>query len=160
PSIAGYTIIERLGEGGMGVVYKAKQIAMDRWVAIKVLRDELAQEPEYIRRFLKEARLAGRMRHAHIVSALDCGDASGRYYMIMEFVEGMPLDQSLRSRGPMPEAEALVIAGGVAEALQYAWAHQVVHRDLKPQNVLLAEDGLPKVCDFGLCRDVRDLPHL
>jgi serine/threonine-protein kinase len=160
PSISGYKIVGRLGEGGMGVVYKAKQVAMDRWVAIKVLRDELAQEPEYIRRFLKEARLAGRLRHANIVSALDCGDARGRYYMVMEFVEGKPLDQYLRSRGPLPEAEALEIAGGVAEALQYAWDHKVIHRDLKPQNVLLTGDGAAKVCDFGLCRDVRDLPHL
>jgi serine/threonine-protein kinase len=160
PSIPGYPLTERLGEGGMGVVYKAKQIAMDRWVAIKILRDELAQEPEYIRRFLKEARLAGRLRHANIVSALDCGETSGRYYMVMEFVEGKPLDQYLKSRGPLPEAEALEIAGGVAEALQYAWAHSVIHRDLKPQNVLLTSDGRAKVCDFGLCRDVRDLPHL
>src|SRR5437660_3947198 len=93
PSIPGYDVVDRVGEGGMGVVYKAKQVAMDRWVAIKVLRDELAQEPEYIRRFFKEARLAGRLRHANIVSALDCGDASGRYFMVMEFVEGKPLDQ-------------------------------------------------------------------
>jgi len=160
PSISGYQIIERLGEGGMGVVYKAKQIAMDRWVAIKILRDELAQEPEYIRRFLKEARLAGRLRHANVVSALDCGEAQGRYYMVMEYVEGKPLDQHLKSRGPLPEAEALEIAGGIAEALQYAWAHKVIHRDLKPQNILLTDDGAAKVCDFGLCRDVRDLPHL
>ncbi len=160
PSIPGYQIVDRLGEGGMGVVYKAKQVAMDRWVAIKVLRDELAQEPEYIRRFFKEARLAGRLRHANIVSALDCGETAGRYYMVMEFVEGKPLDQYLRSRGPLPEAEALEIAAGIAEALQYAWAHKVIHRDLKPQNVLLTADGAAKVCDFGLCRDVRDLPHL
>src|SRR5204863_5714734 len=131
--------------------YKAKQIAMDRWVAIKVLRDELAQEPEYIRRFFKEARLAGRLRHANIVSALDCGETSGRYYMVMEFVEGRPLDQYLKSRGPLPEGEALEIAGDVALALQYAWAHKVIHRDLKPQNVLLTQDGAAKVCDFGLC---------
>jgi serine/threonine-protein kinase len=144
----------------MGVVYRAKQIAMDRWVAIKVLRDELAQEPEYIRRFLKEARLAGRLHHANIVSALDCGETAGRYYMVMEYVEGKPLDQVLKSRGPLPEAEALEIAGGVAEALQYAWAHKVIHRDIKPQNVLLTGDGGAKVCDFGLCRDVGDLPHL
>jgi serine/threonine-protein kinase len=160
PSIPGYQIIDRLGEGGMGVVYKAKQIAMDRWVAIKVLRDELAQEPEYVRRFFKEARLAGRLRHANIVSALDCGEVAGRCYMVMEYVEGQPLDQYLKRRGPLPEAEALEIAGGIAEALQYAWAHKVVHRDLKPQNVLLTGDGDAKVCDFGLCRDVRDLPHL
>src|SRR6185503_12646043 len=146
PTIPGFEILERLGEGGMGVVFKARQIAMDRLVAIKVLRDELAQEPEYIRRFFKEARLAGRLRHANIVSALDCGDASGRYFMVMEFVEGEPLQERLRSHGPMPEPEALEIAAGVADALQYAWAHKVIHRDLKPQNVLLTEDGRPKVC--------------
>jgi serine/threonine-protein kinase len=160
PAIPGYQIVEQLGEGGMGVVYKAKQVSMNRFVAIKVLRDELAQEPEYIRRFFKEARLAGRLRHANIVSALDCGDAAGRFFMVMEFVEGKPLDQYLKSRGPLPEPEALEIASFVAEALQYAWSHKIVHRDLKPENILLTSDGGAKVCDFGLCRDVRDLPHL
>ena len=160
PQIPGFDLVGCLGEGGMGVVYKARQLALDRWVAVKVLRDALAQEPEYIRRFFKEARLAGRLRHANIVSALDCGDASGRYYMVMEFVEGQPLDRFLRSRGALPEAEALEIAAGVAEALQSAWFHKIIHRDLKPQNVLLTKSGVPKVCDFGLCRDIRDLPHL
>jgi serine/threonine protein kinase len=160
PTIPGFEILERLGEGGMGVVYRARQTAMDRLVAIKVLRDELAREEEYIRRFLREARLAGRLRHANIVSALDCGNAGGRFFMVMEFVEGKPLDQVLKSRGALPEAEALEIARGVAEALQHAWYHKVIHRDLKPQNVLLTKEGIPKVCDFGLCRDVRDLPHL
>src|SRR6185295_4812116 len=160
PAIPGFEILDRLGEGGMGVVFKARQVAMDRHVAVKVLRDELQQEPEYIKRFFKEARLAGRLRHANIVSALDCGTAEGRSFMIMEYVEGKSLDRLLKSRGALPEAEALEIARGIAEALQYAWFHHIIHRDLKPQNVLLTKEGLPKVCDFGLCRDVRDLPHL
>jgi serine/threonine protein kinase len=160
PDIPGFEILERLGEGGMGVVYKARQSALDRVVAVKVLRNELAQEEEYIRRFLREARLAGRLRHANIVSALDCGNAGGTYFMVMEFVEGKPLDRVLKSRGALPEPEALEIARGIADALQHAWYHRVIHRDLKPQNVLLTKEGLPKVCDFGLCRDVRDLPHL
>ncbi len=160
PSIPGFEILERLGVGGMGVVYRARQTAMDRVVALKVLRDELAREEEYLRRFLREARLAGRLRHANIVSALDCGNAGGRFFMIMEFVEGEPLDRVLKRRGVLPEAEALEIARGIAEALQHAWYHKVIHRDLKPQNVLLTREGIPKVCDFGLCRDVRDLPHL
>jgi serine/threonine protein kinase len=160
PTIPGFEILERLGEGGMGVVYRARQTAMDRLVAIKVLRDELAREEEYIRRFLREARLAGRLRHANIVSALDCGNADGRFFMVMEFVEGQPLDQVLKRRGALPEPEALDIARGVAEALQHAWYHKVLHRDLKPQNILLTKEGIPKVGDFGLCRDMRDLPHL
>src|SRR6185436_2282705 len=160
PAIPGFEILERLGEGGMGVVFKARQVAMDRLVAVKVLRDELQQEPEYIKRFFKEARLAGRLRHANIVSALDCGTVDGRSYMIMEYVEGRPLDRLVKSRGALPEPEALVIARGIAEALQYAWFHHIIHRDLKPQNVLLTKEGVPKVSDFGLCRDIRDLPHL
>ncbi|RPH41675.1 MAG: hypothetical protein EHM91_09965, partial [Planctomycetota bacterium] len=110
PSIPGFEILERLGEGGMGVVYRARQTAMDRVVALKVLRDELAREEEYLRRFLREARLAGRLRHANIVSALDCGNADGRFFMVMEFVEGEPLDRVLKRRGALPEAEALEIA--------------------------------------------------
>jgi serine/threonine protein kinase len=160
PAIPGFEILERLGEGGMGVVFKARQVAMDRFVAVKVLRDELQQEPEYIKRFFKEARLAGRLRHANIVSALDCGTSEGRSFMVMEYVEGKPLDRLLRTRGALPEAEALQIARGIAEALQYAWFHRIIHRDLKPQNVLMTADGMPKVSDFGLCRDLRDLPHL
>src|SRR5712671_2510940 len=145
PAIPGFEILECLGEGGMGVVYKARQVAMDRLVAIKILRDELAQEPEYIRRFLREARMAGRLRHAGIVSALDCGNAGGCYYMVMEYVEGQPLDRYLRLRGKLPEAEALAIARGIAEAIEYAWKHKIIHRDLKPQNVLLTGEGRPKV---------------
>jgi len=160
PDIPGFEILDRLGEGGMGVVFKARQVAMDRHVAVKVLRDELQQEPEYIKRFFKEARLAGRLRHANIVSALDCGTAEGRSFMIMEYVEGKSLDRLIKSRGGLPEAEALEIARGIAEALQYAWFHHLIHRDLKPQNVLLNKEGLAKVSDFGLCRDIRDLPHL
>lgn len=160
PTIPGFELFECLGEGGMGVVYRARQVTLDRKVAVKILRDELAQEPEYIRRFLREARLAGRLRHANIVSALDCGESGGHYYMVMEFVEGRSLDYVLRREGLRPESEALEIARCVAEALQHAWFHKIIHRDLKPQNVLLTLDGIPKVCDFGLCRDVRDLPHL
>src|SRR5215831_18641238 len=133
PAIPGFEILERLGEGGMGVVFKARQVAMDRLVAVKILRDELQQEPEYIKRFFKEARLAGRLRHANIVSALDCGTtADGRSFMVMEFVEGKPLDRLLKARGALPEPEALYIARGIAEGLQYAWFHHVIHRDLKP----------------------------
>jgi len=161
PAIPGFQILARLGEGGMGVVFKARQVALDRWVAVKILRDELQQEPEYIKRFFKEARLAGRLHHANIVGALDCGTtADGRSFMVMEYVEGQPLDRLLKSRGALPEPEALYIARGIAEALQYAWFHHIIHRDLKPQNVLMTKEGLPKVSDFGLCRDIRDLPHL
>ncbi|MBI3856081.1 MAG: serine/threonine protein kinase [Planctomycetes bacterium] len=160
PVIPGFEILERLGEGGMGVVWKARQTAIGRFVAVKVLRDELQQESEYIKRFFREARLAGKLRHANIVSALDCGMVDGRSYMVMEFVEGKALDRILAARGPLPEAEALDIARGVSEALQHAWFHKIVHRDLKPQNVLLTKEGIPKVCDFGICRDLHDLPHL
>lgn len=158
--IPGYHLLEFLGGGGMGAVYKARQIGLDRLVAVKLLRPGLAEEPEFVNRFLTEARTAGKLRHENIVSALDCGIASGFRFMVMEFVDGEPLDETIRRRGRLPEAEALELARQAAEGLQYAWSHRVIHRDVKPQNVLVTPEGVAKICDLGLCRDIRADVHL
>ncbi len=152
--LPGYRFVEQLGEGGMGAVYKARHLALDRWVAVKVMRRELSDHPDYVKRFLTEARIAGRLRHENLVSALDCGGAGGRYYIVMEFIEGRPLDAVLQERGRLPEREALALVAKVAEALEYAWKHRIIHRDIKPQNILVTPEGTPKICDLGLSRDV------
>jgi len=158
--IPGYELVRELGRGGMGTVYKARQIALDRWVAIKFLREDLTTDPDYVVRFLREARIAGKLRHENIVSCLDCGKAKGRYFLVMEFVEGRELGKILAEQKSLPEPEALSIALGVAEGLRYAWERKVIHRDIKPRNIIIVSDGTPKICDLGLCRDVRQRPHL
>lgn len=153
--VPGCEILERLGAGGMGAVYKARQIRMDRPVAIKFLKRELADDPEYVQRFLVEARTAGRLRHMNIVSALDCGTAKDRHFMVMEFVEGKPLDMVMKERGLLDERIALEIVRQAADGLDYAWRHGFIHRDIKPQNIMMTPEGVAKICDLGLCKSVR-----
>jgi serine/threonine-protein kinase len=153
--IPGCELVEKLGQGGMGEVYKARQLGLDRWVAVKIMRPALAEDPDFIRRFLLEARTAGRLRHENIVSALDCGAANGRYFMIMELIEGRPVSEILKERGRIPEREALEWTCQVADGLEYAWSHRIIHRDIKPQNLMLTREGVVKICDLGLCRSAR-----
>ena len=153
--IPGFDLTEEIGQGGMGRVFKARQIDMERWVALKILKKALSDDKDYVQRFLGEARTAGKLRHENIVSALDCGAAKGRYYIVMEFVEGRPLDRILKERGTIPEREALAIIRQVATGLGFAWKHRIIHRDIKPQNIMLTAEGTAKICDLGLSRDVR-----
>jgi serine/threonine protein kinase len=158
--IPGYLLVEKLGQGGMGEVFKARQLGLDRWVAIKIMNRALAEDREYVQRFLLEARTAGRLRHENIVSAIDCGEAGGRFFMVMEFVEGGTAQSLLKARGRLPELQSLEITRAIAEGLQYAWENGIIHRDVKPQNILLDPDGVPKLCDLGLCRDIQDRARL
>ncbi|HLY73926.1 MAG TPA: serine/threonine-protein kinase, partial [Planctomycetota bacterium] len=134
--IPGYEVLGLLGKGGMGVVLKARQTSLDRMVALKLMSAELSRDPEYVQRFLLEARTAGRLRHLNIVSALDCGVVKESRFMVMEMVEGHSLDQVLKERGMLDERVALGIIKQVAEGLEYAWKHGIIHRDIKPQNIM------------------------
>lgn len=154
--IPGYELLEVLGRGGMGTVYKARQIRLDRPVAVKILNPALGEDREYVARFLKEARLAARLNHPNIVQAVDCGEAEGRYYFVMEFIEGVSLEDELSRRGSLPEREALEIVGQVAEALAHAWERGIVHRDIKPSNIMVTHKRTAKLCDLGLCRNVSE----
>ncbi len=158
--IPGYELLDYLGGGGMGAVYKARQIGLDRLVAVKLLRPDLAADPEQVQRFLSEARIAGKLRHENIVSALDCGVAGSLRYLVMEFVEGQTLDQLLEFRGKLGQIESLDYARQVAEALRYAWSHKIIHRDVKPQNLMVTPENVAKLCDLGLCRNTRTDVHL
>jgi serine/threonine protein kinase len=144
-------ILELLGQGGMGVVYKARQKTLDRIVALKILPQHLSQDPAFAERFTREARTLARLQHPHIVGVHEFGDVDGRYYLLMEYVDGVNLRQLMDTQALTPD-EALAIVPQVCEALQYAHDLGIVHRDIKPENVLLDRAGRVKVADFGLAK--------
>jgi len=150
-------ILECLGRGGMGVVYKARQKSLNRLVALKLLAPERVQDAKFAARFEKEAQALALLNHPNIVTVHDFGQAGGFYFLLMEFVDGVNLRQLLRSRKLQP-AEALAIVPPVCEALQYAHEHGIVHRDIKPENLLLAKDGRVKIADFGIAKMLGEGP--
>ncbi len=152
PVIGGFEILTKVGEGGMGEVYKARQLNLDRTVALKVLPDRLAQDETYLERFYREAKAAARLRHPNIVSAIDVGCSNGRHYFAMEFVRGKSLAQILRARGRLPPKQAVDIIRQVALGLAHAHQNGIVHRDIKPSNIMVGRDGRAKLCDLGLAK--------
>lgn len=154
--IPGYTILEKLGKGSMGVVFKARQNSVNRIVAIKILLDGLAQNKEFIRRFEREAQIAAKLSHNNIVNAIDAGEAGGRFFFVMEFVEGPTIKDFLDKTKVFQEKDAVRIAMAVAEALKHANQRGLIHRDVKPENVILTNDGGVKLADLGLARLTGD----
>ena len=148
-------ILEEVGRGGMGVVYKARHKRLDRLVAMKLIHPSLAADPAFAERFSREARTLARLSHPNIVTVYDFGEEDGLFYLIMEFVDGLNLRQVLRS-GRLAPREALAIVPKICDSLQYAHDHDVVHRDIKPENILLTEDGEVKIADFGLAKLVGE----
>ena len=151
-AIEGYELLAKLGQGGMGAVYKARQSSMDRVVAIKILLPKYAKDKDGVDRFLREARAIARLNHPNIVSGIDAGVSNGIYYYVMEFVDGETLSQSLARRKTIPWKEALGVVRQVAAALDHAHRNGLIHRDVKPGNVLLAKDGSVKLMDLGMAR--------
>jgi len=150
--IKGYEILSKLGQGGMGAVFKARQVSLDREVALKVLFPNLAKDRSYVARFLREARAVAKLNHKHIIQGIDVGESGGHYYFAMEFVDGPTLQEIIRSKGPVPEERALKIAGEVAQALSHAHKHKLIHRDVKPDNIMINSKGDAKLCDLGLAK--------
>ena len=144
-------ILELLGQGGMGAVYKARQVKLDRLVALKILQPRFGADPTFAERFAREAQALARLNHANIVTVYDFGDVKGLYYFLMEFVDGVNLRQSMREKNLTPE-QALAIIPQICEALQFAHDEGVVHRDVKPENVLLDKRGRVRIADFGLAK--------
>ncbi|MCE9518630.1 MAG: protein kinase, partial [Verrucomicrobia bacterium] len=144
-------IIECLGRGGMGVVYKARQKSLNRLVALKLLAPERADDPHFAERFEKEALALAALNHPHIVGVYDFGHAGGFYFLLMEFVDGVNLRQAMKAGRFTPE-QALAVVPPVCEALQYAHEHGIVHRDIKPENLLLDKEGRVKIADFGIAK--------
>ncbi len=152
-TVGDYELLEEVGRGGMGVVFRARQISLDREVAVKmILRGRLASD-EDLRRFLAEASATARLEHPNIVPIYDVGDFDGRPFFSMKYIEGETLAQRLRS-GPLPQREAAGWVATLARAIAFAHRHGILHRDLKPSNILLADDGTPMITDFGLAKQL------
>ncbi len=147
----GYRVEASIGVGGMGAVYKATQLSLNRSVALKVLGQALVGDPQFRERFHREADALSRLSHPNIVTVIDRGEVDDQPYLVMEYVEGANL-RSVMKQGPLAPAEALQIVSSVLEALQHAHGQGIVHRDIKPENVLLSRGSLVKVADFGLSR--------
>src|SRR5215831_10219252 len=156
--VAHYRILEPLGAGGMGTVYKAHDEKLDRLVALKLLTSDSGAHEDRRRRFLQEARAASALNHPHILTIYEIGDADGKPFIAMEYIQGQTLRQKIAD-GALSFGNALDIAGQVAEGLAKAHEHGIVHRDLKPENLMISKDGYAKILDFGLAKLVgRDKP--
>lgn len=145
-----YEIIKSIGEGGMANVYLAYDTILDRNVAIKILRGDLANDEKFVRRFQREALSASSLSHPNIVAMYDVGEDNGLYYIVMEYVEGMTLKQLLKKRGSLTLSEAIDIMLQLTDGMAHAHDSYIVHRDLKPQNIMIQDDGQIKITDFGI----------
>jgi serine/threonine protein kinase len=153
PVVPGYEVLEELGRGGMGVVYKAQQVSLNRPVALKMIRDSALASPEQLTRLRTEANAAARLQHPHIVQIYDLYQHNGLPFYAMEYVPGGTLAQGLQ-RQPQPPRRAAELVEKLARAVHYAHQQGIIHRDLKPANVLIAPDGTPKISDFGLAKQL------
>ncbi len=151
--IAGYQIEEKLGAGSMGTVYRARQLSLDRVVAIKILSPHLARKPAYVERFLREARAVAKLNHPNVISGIDAGEADGVRYFVMEYASGMTIGDLVKRGGAMDESRVMRIAQQISRALEHAHQAGLVHRDVKPDNILITKDGVAKLCDLGLAKD-------
>lgn len=151
-----YRLLKKLGQGGMGSVYLAHQMKLDRQVAIKVLSKELASKPAFVQRFLREARVMAKLDHPNILRCFDVGEALGYHYLAMEFVEGGSVEGWLKKQGNFSVADSLHIILACAHALQHAHVLGMIHRDIKPDNLLLTKHGVVKVADLGLAKATDD----
>jgi serine/threonine protein kinase len=155
--IPGYKILGKLGAGAMAIVYKARQLSLNRTVAIKILPKRFSENPEYVERFYKEGQAAGRLNHPNIVQAIDVGEAGGYHYFVMEYVEGKTIADDLAAGKIFSESEALEIIIEVAKALAHAHACNLIHRDVKPKNIMISTSGAVKLADMGLARGTTDI---
>ena len=152
-----YEIIEKIGNGGMATVYKAEDKILKRYVAVKILRDEFTTDEEFIKRFEVEAQSAARLTHANIVSIFDVGVDGNLYYIVMELIQGKTLKEIIiKERGPLPWKWSINVAIQIASALEMAHRNNIVHRDIKPHNIIITEDGVAKVTDFGIAKAVSN----
>jgi eukaryotic-like serine/threonine-protein kinase len=151
-----YELEKKIGDGGMAVVFKATDTMLSRPVAVKVLRDTYASDPQFLERFRREARSAAGLNHPHIVNVYDVGQEGQIYYIVMEFIEGASLKELIVKNGTVPVADAIRLTGEICDGIGYAHEKGLIHRDLKPQNILLTRDGRSKVTDFGIAKQVGD----
>src|SRR6476469_2099059 len=151
-----YRLEARIGAGGMSTVYRAVDGTLERHVAIKLMNREVSSDSDQLERFRREARAVAQLSHPHIVGVIDAGEDEGRPYIVFEYVEGDTLKQRINEVGRLPVDESVAYAIEIARALGCAHDHGIVHRDVKPQNVLIDEEGSAKVTDFGIARSLKD----
>src|SRR5436305_6490296 len=153
-----YELEELCGSGGMSTVCRARDRQLDRRAAIKILHQRYLEDPEYVERFRREARAVARLSHPNIVTVIDRGEDDGRQYIVFEHVDGENLKELVQRSGRLPVHDAVELAHAVADGLAFAHTHGLVHRDVKPQNVLLSREGGVKVTDFGIARSLDVQP--
>jgi serine/threonine-protein kinase len=157
-SIPGIQLMEKIGRGSQAVVYKGRQISVDRPVAVKILLSKVSRDPDSKRRFFQEARAAAKLSHNNIVQAIDAGECEGYTYFIMEIVDPprTVADALKEAGGPLPEKQAIQIVLNIADALAHAHSRGFIHRDVKPKNIMLTPEGIAKLADMGLARQLAD----
>jgi serine/threonine protein kinase len=155
--ISGYKILGKLGAGAMATVYKAKQVSLDRLVALKKLPEKFSQNPQFIERFFAEGRAAAQLNHPNIVQAFDVGNEGDLYYFVMEYVEGRTVHEDIVEHKRFDEKLAVEIIIQVAEALEHAHLRGLIHRDVKPKNIMITKEGVVKLADMGLARGISDV---
>ena len=151
-----YELIEKIGEGGMAVVYKAKDRLLNRYVAIKILRPEFTQDEQFLESFKRESQAAAGLQHPNIVSIYDVGRTGNINFIVMELVDGRPLSDLIKEKGRLDYKTTIDIAKQMASALSIAHKHQIIHRDVKPHNIMITSDGVAKLTDFGIARAVSN----
>src|SRR5215210_411957 len=151
-----YRLDEKIGSGGMSSVYRAFDPTLERWVAIKLMHRDISHDPDQLERFRREARAVAQLNHPHVVTVIDAGEDDGAPYIVFEYVEGETLKDRIRRHGRLPISEAVAYAIEIARALGAAHSRNIVHRDVKPQNVLIDAEGSAKVTDFGIARTLDD----
>lgn len=151
-----YEILEKIGNGGMATVYKAKCHVLNRYVAIKILKDEFTTDTDFIKKFNTEAQSAASLTHPNIVSIYDVGNEDNLYYIVMELIQGKTLKEIIVEDGILSWKWSVNIAIQIASALEVAHKNNIIHRDIKPHNIIITEDGIAKVTDFGIAKAVSN----
>jgi serine/threonine protein kinase len=150
--VAGFELIERISSGAMGTVYKARHLKLNKTVALKLLNPDMAADDSYVQRFVQEAQVAAAMNHPNVVQAYDVGQVGGVHFIAMEFIEGKTIKELIKRRGTVEESAAVELVLQVLDGLRHAWEHKLVHRDVKPANLMISRDGQAKLLDLGLVR--------